>query len=139
TSYNDSWCRTHFCADLYGFRLSHRGKCGLDFRGGCDSSGAFCQRQIAARRAADERDGGDDDLRRAACGNDAAAIDGDAFPIVADRHILDQRFTVIPARRDATINSSYTTPECDAAEFLLKQRSAIPSGEACSWETRVRF
>jgi hypothetical protein len=92
--------------------LPHGGKCGLDFRGSCNSSGPF----IPARRAED----GDDSLRRATGGGHASAADGNAFAIAADGNILDHHFATIPARRNATINCSHATAERDAAEFLVK-------------------
>jgi hypothetical protein len=101
--------------------LPHGGECSLDFRGSCDGSGAFCQRQITAGRAVDDRDNGNDKLRRPTRGGGGtSAADGNTFAIAADGNIYCHYFATIPAGRDAAINWSRATPERDAAEFLVK-------------------
>jgi hypothetical protein len=99
--------------------LPHGGKCGLDFRGSCDGSSAFCRKQIPTRRAAGD---GDDDLRRpTGGGGGTSAIDGNAFAIAADDNILDHNhFGANPARRDATIDCSHAAAQFGAAELLIK-------------------
>jgi hypothetical protein len=112
--------------------MSYRGKSRVHFRGSRDGSGPF----IPARRAVDD---GNNSLRRTTGGGDASAGDGDALRIAADCDIHDQRFAASPAGRNATVKCSHAMAECDAAEFLFKCGCAIPGGEACSWETWVRF
>src|SRR4029453_1081433 len=132
TSYNDSARGTHFRAGASGDWMSYRGKSRVHFRGSRDGSGPF----IPARRAVDD---GNDNLRRTTGGGDASAGDGDALPTAADCYNLDWHFAATPDRRNATVNCSHARAECDAAEFRIKYGSAIPGGEACSWQTWVRF
>jgi len=93
--------------------LPHGRKRGLDFRSSCDGSGPF----VPARRAIDD---GDDSLRRATGEGHASASDGNASSSAADCYNLNRHFIAIPARRDPTVNCTYATTECDAAEFLFK-------------------
>ena len=100
--------------------MSHCGKRRVHFRGGCNRASAFRKKQAEGRRASNNGNNGDDNLRRATSGGDASAGDGDAFPIAADAYNIDRHFAAIPARRDQTVNCSHAATEWDAAEFLLK-------------------
>src|SRR5216117_3369830 len=64
SSYNDSARGTHFRAGASHGWVSHCGKRRVHFRGGCNRASAFRKKQAEGRRPDNDRDNGEDNLRR---------------------------------------------------------------------------